>query len=838
MSVARILIGITSCRKHKERRDACRATWMSKPVDGIRPVFFVGGGVPLPDEPDTITLDCPDTYEALPAKIRAFFDHALQHESFDWLFKCDDDTYVAQNRLHDLTVGNHELAGNAEFLDTKGYASGGAGYLLSRRMVAILAGDRSLPGVGCEDIIMTKAALRHGATALPSPRLVWTVAPAPRPDNDLITCHWCDPRKMTVVHAGLTDEVHGRFHVTHRHWQDQLYLYKKGIFRRAATGCAGNWQVDAAGALHLHWFDWESEIVQPYRAGYQSEVMRMVPALESDGTSPRQRTLVVHLMGGIGNQMFQYAHGLALARQTKAQLQLAHPSRGHPFALHHFGLSPATDVPEDIPVITDESGYKPGLEVKVRRAVEIAMNPVAAVRGYFQNEQCFASVKDEIRQQFRPPPKLLPEYGDRTPVCVNVRRGELVNHHLHDVCAPAYYETARKIISSLVDNPCFVVVADNLDWCKQAMRTWPDTIFYHPENVHDAFAVMCACQAFIIPNSTFGWWAAWLSGSQIVIRPDRFLNKRPWDIGPDHWIRVPGAGLGQKSSSPQVIETSALPSGAAERHESDEKSPGLRLTPACRVFAYRSGGNLGDTIQTLALAGLLPGPLEGVYRDAADYLTPDGPPFVVNGYLCESTPRLSDCLFAGVYIGGRSSEQFEWIRQSRHAVGARDPATVRALKKAGIESEMIGCATLTLPKYTGQRSGCVRIDDLSADCELTQSHDNLPWHSQYACASQRLDLLRTAELVVTTRLHVVLPCLAFGTPVMFPSAARNKIFQRDRLSLLDDLGFEYDKPNVIDVSEHARRYLAFLEHNLKIPLTLSHHPEVPDPFSWSMRSPQ
>lgn len=281
MSVTRILIGITSCRKHKERRDACRATWISRPVAGIKPVFFVGSGAPLPDEPDTVALDCPDTYEELPAKIRAFFKYALQHEPFDWFFKCDDDTYVVQNRLHDLTIGGHEFAGNAEFLDNKGYASGGAGYLLSRRMVAILANDRSLPVTGCEDIIMTKAALRHGATALPSPRLIWTAAPAPRSDNDLITCHWCDPRKMAVVHAGLTDEVLGRFHVTHRHWQDQLYLYKMGIFRRASTGCAGNWTMDESGALHLHWFDWAEEIVHPNKQNYQSEIMRLVAIEDS-----------------------------------------------------------------------------------------------------------------------------------------------------------------------------------------------------------------------------------------------------------------------------------------------------------------------------------------------------------------------------------------------------------------------------------------------------------------------------------------------------------------------------------------------------------------------------
>lgn len=831
MSVSRILIGVASCRKNRERRDACRATWMAHAAAGIRPVFFVGGRTPLADEPDTVALDCPDTYEALPAKILAFFTHALKHESFDWLFKCDDDTYVAQNRLHDLTVGVHELVGNADFLNTKGSANGGAGYLLSRRMIELLAADHSLPDVGCEDIIITQAAIRHGASALPSSRLVWTVAPSPRPDNDLITCHRCDPHKMAVVHAGFTDEIHGQYHVTHQHWRDRLYLYKSGIFRRASTGCAGNWFVDPAGDLHLQWFDWATEIVQPDRNGYQSEAMRMVPATPSDSPS-RKRTLVIELMGGLGNQIFQYAHGLALARHTKADLKLTHPGCGRPFALHYFNLQLSTDIPTDLPVIVDESGYTPGMDAKIRHTVESAMNPAVAVRGYFQNEQFFTAVKDEIRQQFCPPPKLLPEYGDRTPVCVNVRRGDFVNHPLHDVCTLAYYQTARNILSSLVDNPCFVINSDDLDWCRQTMGSWPDTIFYNSGDVRDAFSVMCACRAFIIPNSTFGWWAAWLSGSQIVIRPDRFLNNRPWEIGPNHWIRVPGAGVGRESSRPQIIEKSQPPSDTTDRHECDQ-NPNQReapekTTPRYRVLAYRNGGNLGDTIQTLALAKLLPGPLEGVYRDAAGYLTP-GTTFVVNGYLCESTPRLSDCLFAGVYIGGHCSEQLDWIRQSNYPVGARDPATVQMLKKAGIESEMIGCATLTLPKYTGTRSGCVRIDDLEPNCKLTQVHDNLPWHSQCECGRERLNLLKTAELVVTSRLHVVLPCLAFGTPVMIPSDARKKIFQPDRLSLLDALGFEYGKPNVIDVTKYSRRYIAFLERNLKTTVQLSRNSADPAP---------
>ena len=241
---------------------------------------------------------------------------------------------------------------------------------------------------------------------------------------------------------------------------------------------------------------------------------------------------------------------------------------------------------------------------------------------------------------------------------------------------------------------------------------------------HDAFEVMCGCRAFIIPNSTFSWWAAWLSGSQIVVRPERFLNKRHWEIGPDRWIRVPGEGVQEVGPRAEFIGPQQPRRRSTDSFVRCEGRADVPRLSRYRVLSYRNGGNLGDTIQTLALSRLLPGMLEGVYRDAADFLLP-GPPFVVNGYLCENTPHSPDCIFAGIYVGGRRTEQLEWIRQSRYSIGARDPATVQVLRTVGIESEMIGCATLTLPRYTGARHGCVRIDDFTPDCKLTQTHNNL-----------------------------------------------------------------------------------------------------------------
>lgn len=257
-----ILVGICSCLRHANRRQAVRETWLSKPAAGIRAVFFVGDGDgPLPNEPDTLAVPAPDTYEHLPEKVLAFFRASLARHDFEWLFKCDDDTYVALDRLRDLATDGHELAGN-EFLNTRKSPSGGAGYLLSRAMVEALAADLTIPATGAEDILIGEAALRHGARPFATPRLCWDTSRYPRRDNDVITSHWCAPDRLRVIHAGLHEEPE-KVEARHAFWQDRLQLFPSGLFTRTATRCAGNWQRLPSGEIRLRWFDWQEETLIP-----------------------------------------------------------------------------------------------------------------------------------------------------------------------------------------------------------------------------------------------------------------------------------------------------------------------------------------------------------------------------------------------------------------------------------------------------------------------------------------------------------------------------------------------------------------------------------------------
>ncbi len=236
-------------------------------------------------------------------------------------------------------------------------------------------------------------------------------------------------------------------------------------------------------------------------------------------------------------------------------------------------------------------------------------------------------------------------------------------------------------------------------------------------------------------------------------------------------------------------------------------------TPRQSCLVYRVS-NLGDMIQTLALTRLLP-PMTGVFRHDLGS-APTDRTFVVNGFLERDTPPRAGapCLFAGVSGPHmRRARYLEWLRRSPWPVGARDPATVRRLAAAGLATELVGCATLTLPRHQGPRSGVYSVDCDGPGTRLTHriSREE-PVAQQWDRATDLLAMYRTAEAVHTSRLHVALPCLAFGTPVWI--ARPDSAPLPDRFSLVEELGVPYETLVVHDVTPAADRYRQFLRTHL------------------------
>jgi hypothetical protein len=264
---------------------------------------------------------------------------------------------------------------------------------------------------------------------------------------------------------------------------------------------------------------------------------------------------------------------------------------------------------------------------------------------------------------------------------------------------------------------------------------------------------------------------------------------------------------------------------------------------AFSLFTYSGTKNLGDAIQTIALSRLLPAPLFGFDRTTGACAAP-GELLIANGWLGNNripSPLSPECLFAGVFVA--CEHNYEWIRQSRHGVGARDPATFGGLQARSIAAELTGCATLTFGRYAGRRFGTYAADYFGdvPRTAIQVSHaiaSDLAWPDQWTRALHVLELYRRAQLVYTGRLHVALPCLAFGTPVHIAAPRVGSETER-RFSILETtLGVRYGAVNQIDVSSAARGYVEFLERALGLKLTPSSPKMPPAPADRAVASAQ
>ncbi len=169
--------------------------------------------------PHHLALPCPDDYPSLPQRTRWFCQWALNLPSpsgrgaggdgdsplalcgrgaggeglagWDYLFKCDDDTYVSIPRLLAYDTAGRDYIG-AQWKPGVNYASGGAGYFLSRKAAAIVA-EKLTQATGAEDLLVGQILRTAGIPFSIEPRLVpfASIERRPRRDNDLITLHAC-----------------------------------------------------------------------------------------------------------------------------------------------------------------------------------------------------------------------------------------------------------------------------------------------------------------------------------------------------------------------------------------------------------------------------------------------------------------------------------------------------------------------------------------------------------------------------------------------------------------------------------------------------------------------
>lgn len=213
-----ILVLITSCNgysgrkkraknaaKTYEQRRACRLAWLRRLTpENVQPVMVVGRGQAI-NEPLVQQLDVADDFWHLPAKVQAAFRHVLATADFDWLVKCDDDTFIHLERLVQyvatLPIGSRDIYGAPTASAAPDCVCGGGGYIMHRDTVAVVAADAAFPSTGREDVEVCKAVMRAGGRVVIEPRMNATAAPSPTPGNDVISCHHLTPAQMQKIHT-------------------------------------------------------------------------------------------------------------------------------------------------------------------------------------------------------------------------------------------------------------------------------------------------------------------------------------------------------------------------------------------------------------------------------------------------------------------------------------------------------------------------------------------------------------------------------------------------------------------------------------------------------------
>lgn len=202
----RLIVGALSCcsPQYQRRREKCMRTWLPElERAGVEVLFLVGVGdsidkprVVEPEEHGRIgrelQIPCPDTYAALPQKTAAFCRWACEQRAFDYLFKCDDDTYLVPGRLLERDLRGIDYLGSPLFIGIP-YASGGAGYFLSRRATEYVA-DQMKEREGPEDLIVSQHLHKNGIRLHPDRGFVAVRNDVlrPKPDNYLVTSHACE----------------------------------------------------------------------------------------------------------------------------------------------------------------------------------------------------------------------------------------------------------------------------------------------------------------------------------------------------------------------------------------------------------------------------------------------------------------------------------------------------------------------------------------------------------------------------------------------------------------------------------------------------------------------
>lgn len=273
--------------------------------------------------------------------------------------------------------------------------------------------------------------------------------------------------------------------------------------------------------------------------------------------------IIVKLVSGLGNQMFQYVFGrqLAIANNVPLKLDTSFYDNQNlrDYKLGYYKIASQIAGKADIdhvlkthhPVAKIQryfSGYnKYYYQQKTPWSFDSHLTDKKKsgiyLDGYWQNRRYYTNINNSLLNEVTLAEAEVSEYGsypiiqqDEQSVSIHIRRGDYITdseaNKLMGVLPLAYYHQAVAYIRKHVSDPRFYVFSDDLNWAADNLKLEAPVMLMDVANGEKDYIelhMMSKCRHNIIANSTFSWWAA-------------FTNRNPGKIviGPKNWVTVPG----------------------------------------------------------------------------------------------------------------------------------------------------------------------------------------------------------------------------------------------------------------------------------------------------------
>ena len=278
--------------------------------------------------------------------------------------------------------------------------------------------------------------------------------------------------------------------------------------------------------------------------------------------------IITNIIGGIGNQLFQYYFGRKIADLNNTSLKLDisgfETYSWHKFELNKFNLKYNIASKEDVEILLQDNVIAKGVQKFlpyykrkfVKQKVDFYTSNLLKIKdnsylkGYWQCDKYFLSMRDVILNEVTLKSKfenesfkiLKKEILKNNSISLHVRRGNYLDLKV-PICSIDYYESALNLISKSIEKFKVYIFTNDVKWCRENFsEKYNITIISSQENIFDyhELILMSCCYHNIISNSTFSWWAGWLNNSpnKKIIYPKiakEMLNK---DLFLEDWIMI------------------------------------------------------------------------------------------------------------------------------------------------------------------------------------------------------------------------------------------------------------------------------------------------------------